>query len=992
MTPEDAPSAPLLPDYELLRQIGRGSYGEVWLARGVTGVFRAVKIVWRNRFSDARPYEREFRGLKEFASISLVESRQLALLHVSRNETDGFFYYVMELADDVETGREINPERYVPRTLREVRARSGRLPAAECVSIGVELARGLAGMHARNLVHRDIKPSNVIFVGGVPKLADIGLVATASGDLTFVGTEGFFPPEGPGTPAADVYSLGKVLYELATGMDRKDFPRLNPHWDQAPDRKALLELNEVIIRACDPNPTRRFKDAQLILDELLLLQAGRSVRRMRATERRLARSLEIAAILAITAVVAGTGAWVEHTRLSSETARREKAESNLEDLARRTFYSASLSRAQRALELNDFGGAREALSAVVPAAGGPDLRGFEWRALWDESRGDLAEVVPGNGHSLEKIYLSPNGRLVAGQSDDDCTTLRDADTLKLIRTINGTHRLAGFSSDGEWLVGSDRNFALQRWRLADGIPDSHPASGVNRPVLAHGGGIIAVTADNIDYVSAFRDWDFPQHRDVQRLPLALEDYQSWAWGQATAITPDGKIIAIAYFHTKAPKFMWRLQVYDLEHHLLLHDEQGPDRITAVGFSGNGSRLAIANADRGEVVVQDTRSGDKRWQKPVDLGVVQTLAFSPNDGLLAIGGREPTIEIFDASTGALVNKLSGHEGGVTHISWSKTGETIYSAGTSGDLRKWAANSPTVKRQVSGLWAQTIGHQYACISDDGSMLAANTNEDELQVFHTRTFASAGHGLKGSVPLAFDADNQRLLALTRDGFLMRYPIGNAGSIEDLRILAPGSSVECADASSATGTLIAADTGGSIHFWDLASKRELGSSPAGQGRIWWAIISNDGEKAITAGRDLTVKLWSVRGVRELAKWSYLPRANYGSISHDRRLMAICLQNGEVEVRDLNSLGVVRRFKTDNSVLESIAFSHDDSRLFCGGSNGAIQIYETNEWRPIITLFEFSEKGRGDQAVTYLAVSRRNNTLLGYRADGVLRVWGYDQ
>src|SRR5262245_5100329 len=100
---------PSIPDFELLGQIGRGSYGEVWLARGVTGIFRAVKIVWRDRFPDAEPFEREFRGLKEFAAISLGESAQLALLHVGRNVAAGYFYYVMELADDAERGRAIDP-------------------------------------------------------------------------------------------------------------------------------------------------------------------------------------------------------------------------------------------------------------------------------------------------------------------------------------------------------------------------------------------------------------------------------------------------------------------------------------------------------------------------------------------------------------------------------------------------------------------------------------------------------------------------------------------------------------------------------------------------------------------------------------------------------------------------------------------------------------------------------------------------------------------
>jgi TolB-like protein len=275
-----AGAPPRIPDYELLRLIGQGSYGDVWLARGVTGIYRAIKVVWRERFADAGPFEREFHGLKEFAAISLGESIQLALLHIGRNDEAGFFYYVMELADDAERGREIDPPHYVPLTLTEMRARRGRIPAAECVTFGVELARVLAGLHARGLVHRDIKPSNVILVGGVPKLADIGLVTPASSARTFVGTEGFVPPEGPGSPRADVFALGKVLYELSTGLDRQQFPQFPPELNRLPDRQALLKLNEVVLRACDPLPERRYAEGRALLADLLTLQAGRPVRQL----------------------------------------------------------------------------------------------------------------------------------------------------------------------------------------------------------------------------------------------------------------------------------------------------------------------------------------------------------------------------------------------------------------------------------------------------------------------------------------------------------------------------------------------------------------------------------------------------------------------------------------------------------------------------------------------------------------------------------------
>ena len=277
--PAATPERPVVPDYDLIRLIGSGSYGDVWLARGATGLWRAVKLVWRARFAEVEPFEREWRGLKEFAAISLGEAAQMALLHVGRNDEAGFFYYVMELADDAARGREIDPARYVPLTLTQLRRTCERLPAADCVRYGVEIARVLASLHGRGLVHRDIKPSNVILVNGVAKLADIGLVAPVASARTFVGTEGYVPPEGPGAPGGDVFALGKVLYELATGLDRQEFPQLPAELGRQPDHEALLALNAVILRACEARPEKRYRDATALLADLEALQAGKPVRR-----------------------------------------------------------------------------------------------------------------------------------------------------------------------------------------------------------------------------------------------------------------------------------------------------------------------------------------------------------------------------------------------------------------------------------------------------------------------------------------------------------------------------------------------------------------------------------------------------------------------------------------------------------------------------------------------------------------------------------------
>src|SRR5262245_37364640 len=136
-------SPPQIPNLQLLRCIGRGSFGEVWLARSVTGAYRAVKIVYRQNFQSERPFEREFNGLLKFEPISRSHPGLVHILHVGRDDAAGYFYYVMELADDENSGQKINPDSYVPKTIRREVSKRGRLPIEECLQLSLSLTGAL---------------------------------------------------------------------------------------------------------------------------------------------------------------------------------------------------------------------------------------------------------------------------------------------------------------------------------------------------------------------------------------------------------------------------------------------------------------------------------------------------------------------------------------------------------------------------------------------------------------------------------------------------------------------------------------------------------------------------------------------------------------------------------------------------------------------------------------------------------------------------------
>ncbi len=263
--------------HSLVRCIGRGAYGEVWLAADATGKYCAAKIVRRKNFDQPRPFEREFEGMRKFEAVSQTHPGLLRIHGVTRDDVAGYFYCLMEVADDLHRGQQIDPATYTARTLAAVMRQAGRLPFQDCLRISLALTSALGHLHRHGLIHRDIKPANIIFVHGVPKFADIGLVTEAGEGVTVVGSPAYMAPEGPGKPAADMYSLGIVLYELFTGKTCLDFPELPTTLVQAASTQRLLQATNIILGAAERDPGRRYQTVDQLhaaLSALNIASAG----------------------------------------------------------------------------------------------------------------------------------------------------------------------------------------------------------------------------------------------------------------------------------------------------------------------------------------------------------------------------------------------------------------------------------------------------------------------------------------------------------------------------------------------------------------------------------------------------------------------------------------------------------------------------------------------------------------------------------------------
>lgn len=249
------------PGYTALRPLSERPGSVVFLAINPEGIHCCLKIQ-----STAKPGALgELAHIRQRLAPVIASDGFIPLRKWGIKQECGSLWEELELADDSVTGQPYDPQNafvYTPLTLATHVAESGPVSTLQVIQQGTRLATAVSLLHAAGLFHRDIKPANILLFRGSWVLADYGSVGEAGTSIEFPGTEGYVPPDGLGSPALDVFALGRSLYEAWSGLDRYHFPSLPPGLTRSKDwAKHGWCLNEVLLQAGSPRPSERCPSA-----------------------------------------------------------------------------------------------------------------------------------------------------------------------------------------------------------------------------------------------------------------------------------------------------------------------------------------------------------------------------------------------------------------------------------------------------------------------------------------------------------------------------------------------------------------------------------------------------------------------------------------------------------------------------------------------------------------------------------------------------------
>jgi eukaryotic-like serine/threonine-protein kinase len=271
--PERIPGTPIVPGFEILDELGRGGMGVVYKARQVAlDRIVALKMILAGphaREKDLKRFEAEARAVGKFQHPNIVQIHEVG-------DAGGLPYFSLEFVPEGSLSQKINRDPQAPRY------------AAEIVEA---LARAMHYAHERGIIHRDLKPANVLLAAdGTPKITDFGLAKQLESDSgqtqagQVLGTPSYMAPEqayGDSdkiTPAADIYALGGILYDLLTGRPPFSGTSVIETLEMVRTREPVpptqlvgklpRDLETIALKCLQKDPARRYATAGDLAEDL----------------------------------------------------------------------------------------------------------------------------------------------------------------------------------------------------------------------------------------------------------------------------------------------------------------------------------------------------------------------------------------------------------------------------------------------------------------------------------------------------------------------------------------------------------------------------------------------------------------------------------------------------------------------------------------------------------------------------------------------------